>query len=141
MKGVLGNRWVQRHDLPTISWFSANDPHPSCVPELVRTLEIEVRRLEVMIPGDFYFWGGAFARAAQLATIAEHVGRQDLIPTVVDILKESVGYWFDPTHKPGAAFETGWGGFVNSEGWNNTWVDFGNVSKKITFFAFGTSSN
>lgn len=22
-----------------------------------------------------------------------------------------------------AAFETGWGGFINKEGWNNTWVN------------------
>ncbi len=64
---------------------------------------------------------------SQLATIAEQVGRTDLIGRVVDVLKASVGHWFDPDHVPHAAFETGWGGFINKEGWNNSWVDFGNV--------------
>jgi len=128
MKGVLGNTWTLKHDLPTISWFAANPPHASCVPELTKTLEAEVNALTVMVPGDFYFWGGAFGRAAQLATIAEQVGRTDLIDKVVAILKESVEYWFDVDHRPAAAYETGWGGFVNGDGWNNTWVDFGNVS-------------
>jgi len=137
MKGVRGNTWTLKHNLPAISWFPANDPHPSCVPELTKTLEAEVNALTVMVPGDFYFWGGAFGRAAQLATIAEHVGRTDLINKVVDILKESIGYWFDPAHRPQAAYEPGWGGFINGDGWNNTWVDFGNAYYNDHHFHYG----
>lgn len=131
MKGVIGNRWVHSHDLPTISWFSLNDPHPSCLTELRKTLEVEVNALKVMEPGDFYFWGGAFARASRLALIAEHMGgegSQELIAKVVDVLKQSVEFWFQGNRNPSAAYETGWGGFINKDGWNNTWVDFGNVN-------------
>lgn len=127
MKGVLGNVWTQRFDLPTISWFAENPVHPSCLPELTKTLEAEVDRLEEMIPGDFYFWGGAFGRASRLALIAEHIGRNDLVQEVISALKLSINHWFDLAHVPAAAYETGWGGFINKEGWNNTWVDFGNV--------------
>ncbi len=133
MKGVAGNTWVLKHALPTISWFAANAPQASCLPELTKTLEVEVNALTVMIPGDFYFWGGGIGRAAQLATIAEHIGRNDLIEKVVTILKESIAYWFDPAHRPAATYETGWGGFINGDGWNNTWVDFGNVSSWLQY--------
>ncbi|CAG7831711.1 unnamed protein product [Allacma fusca] len=137
MRGVAGNTWVQRHNLPTISWFAQNAPHPSCIPELTKTVEAEVKALHVEIPGDFYFWGGSFGRAAQIATIAEHIGRIDLANQVVAILKQSVGYWFDPAHVPAAAFETAWGGFINREGWNNTWVDFGNAYYNDHHFHYG----
>lgn len=129
MRGVLGNVWVQRYELPTISWFAENPVHASCLPELTKTLEADVDALDVMIPGDFYFWGGAFGRASRLALIAEHIGRTDLVDRVVDVLKESINPWFDTAHVPAAAWETGWGGVINKEGWNNSWVDFGNVRK------------
>jgi endo-1,3(4)-beta-glucanase len=131
MKGVRGSTWIQTLNLPTISWFAQNDVHPSCLSELTQTLEADIALLEVLVPGDFYFWGGSFGRAAQLATIAEHIGRQDLVQRVVDILKASIAPWFDPGHSPAAAFETGWGGFINKDGWNNTWVDFGNVRQFV----------
>jgi len=127
MKGIRGSTWTQSLVLPTIDWFPESPVHPSCLGELTKTLEADVNNLQVMVPGDFYFWGGAFGRAAQMATIAEQIGRTDLVNQVVDILKESIGHWFDPAHTPAAAFETGWGGFINKDGWNNTWVDFGNV--------------
>ncbi len=41
-------------------------------------------------------------------------------------------HWFDPDHSPPAAFETGWGGVINKNGWNNTNVDFGNVRSFAT---------
>ena len=131
MKAISGNRWVLKHNLPTITWFAQNYPQKSCLSQLNKTVEAEVNALTVMVPGDFYFWGGSFGRAAQLATIAEHIGRMDLVPKVVNILKKSVQYWFDPNHRPAAAYEPGWGGFINGDGYNNTWVDFGNVSKLI----------
>ncbi|CAL8124059.1 unnamed protein product [Orchesella dallaii] len=137
MKGVRGNTWTLRHELPTISWFAQNAPHASCVNELKKTLEAEVNKLEVMIPGDFYFWGGAFGRASRLALIAEHIGETELINKVVDILKQSIEYWFQPGRTPSAAFETGWGGFINKDGWNNTWVDFGNAYYNDHHFHYG----
>lgn len=137
MKGVRGNVWTHRHTLSTISWFAQNAPQASCLPELIKTLEAEVNALEPSNPGDFYFWGGNFGAVARLALIAEHVGRNDLIDKVVVVLKESINHWFDPAHKPAAAFETGWGGFVNAEGWNNTWVDFGNAYYNDHHFHYG----
>lgn len=103
MKGVRGNTWVQRHELPQISWFSLNAPHQSCQAELRKTLQSEVDALEVMVPGDFYFWGGAFGRASRLALIAEHLGgdgTQEIIQKVVQVLKTSVEYWFDGNRSP-----------------------------------------
>ncbi|ODM87310.1 Endo-1,3(4)-beta-glucanase 1 [Orchesella cincta] len=137
MKGIRGDKWEMRHELPTITWFSPNAPHPSCLNELKKTLEVEVNNLEVMIPGDFYFWGGAFGRASRLALIAEHIGENGLVNRVVDILKQSIDYWFQSGRTPSAAFETGWGGFINKEGWNNTWVDFGNAYYNDHHFHYG----
>ncbi len=55
MKGVLGNSWTLRYELPTIDWFPKNPIHPSCMSELVKTLEAEVNALTPSVPGDFYF--------------------------------------------------------------------------------------
>lgn len=131
MKGVAGSTWTLTHQLPNITWFPPNAPQQSCLSQLNQTLEYDVNTLAVMVPGDFYYWGGSFARAARMALIAEHIGRNDLVNTVVNILKQSFAYWLDPTHQPGAGYETGWGGFINAQGWNNTWVDFGNVCIRI----------
>jgi endo-1,3(4)-beta-glucanase len=95
MRGVRGDTWTLRHDLPTVKWFAENDPQASCLNQLNRSLEVEVNRLTPSNPGDFYFWGGSVARKAQLATIAEHIGRQDLIAKVLQILKDSIEPWFD----------------------------------------------
>jgi endo-1,3(4)-beta-glucanase len=133
MKGVVGKTWTLTHQLPTITWFPPNSPQQSCLSQLNQTLQYDVDSLAVMVPGDFYYWGGSAARAARLALIAEHIGRNDLVTTVVNILKQSFAYWFDPTHTPGAGYETGWGGFINADGWNNTWVDFGNVRLMRSF--------
>jgi endo-1,3(4)-beta-glucanase len=138
MKGVVGNTWTLTHALPTISWFPANAPQKSCLSQLNQTLQYDVNSLSVMVPGDFYYWGGSFARAARLALIAEHIGRTDLVNQVVGILKQSFAYWLDPTHHPGAGYETGWGGVINADGWNNTWVDFGNVGIK-EYITYGRS--
>lgn len=132
MRGVVGDTWVLKNDLPTIDFFSANKPHLSCMPELAKTVEADVNALKVMVPGDFYFWGGAFGRASRLALIADHIGRTDLIDKVISVLKESVEYWFNSDRLPVAAYETGWGGIINKEGWNNTWVDFGNVKYSMS---------
>lgn len=128
MKGTVGNTWTLKHTLPSITWFTPNAVQSSCLSQLNQTLEYDVNALSVIVPGDFYYWGGSFARAARLALIADHIGRTDLVSKVTTILAESFAYWLDPTHAPGAAYETGWGGVVNAAGWNNANVDFGNVS-------------
>lgn len=107
---------------------------------LRKTLKAEAESLEVMVPGDFYFWGGTWAKVSRLALIAEHLGgegTQEVIAKVLDILKKSVEYWFDGNRTPSAAFETGWGGFINKDGWNNTWVDFGNAYYNDHHFHYG----
>ncbi|GAB5591707.1 hypothetical protein Unana1_06607 [Umbelopsis nana] len=137
MKGVVGSTWTLTHQLPNITWFPPNAPQQSCLSQLNQTLEYDVNSLAVMVPGDFYYWGGSFARAARIALIAEHIGRNDLVNTVVNILKQSFAYWLDPTHQPAAGYETGWGGFINAQGWNNTWVDFGNGYYNDHHFHYG----
>lgn len=122
MKGVLGNQWILKHSLPTVTWFPPNSPHPSCLAELEKTLESDVDDLQVREPGDFYFWGGAFARDATLATIAEHIGREDLRERAINVVKQSMGYFFDPAHFPRAAYERLWGGMVNDRDLNYTKV-------------------
>ncbi|KAI9277913.1 glycosyl hydrolase family 81-domain-containing protein, partial [Umbelopsis sp. AD052] len=137
MKGVVGNTWTLTHSLPSIYWFAPNAPQSSCLSQLNQTLQYDVSALSVIVPGDFYYWGGSFARAARLALIAEQTGRTDLVNKVVTILKQSFAYWLDATHSPAAAYETGWGGVINKDGWNNTWVDFGNAYYNDHHFHYG----
>ncbi|KAH8556532.1 glycoside hydrolase family 81 protein [Umbelopsis sp. PMI_123] len=137
MKGVVGDSWILKHSLPNITWHATNAPQSSCLSQLNQSLQFDVDALTVMVPGDFYYWGGSVARAARLALIADQIGRTDLVDTVVNILKESFSYWQNNSHTPAAGYETGWGGFVNADGWNNTWVDFGNAYYNDHHFHYG----
>jgi endo-1,3(4)-beta-glucanase len=100
MRGIRGDTWTLRYDLPTITWQAKEPIHSSCAQVLELTLEQDINALTPDIPGDFYFWGGSFGRTARLALIADQLGRQDLVGRVVGVLKQSVEPWFDPEHVP-----------------------------------------
>jgi hypothetical protein len=51
MIGVLGNEWVQRFELPSISFRAEAPIHDSCRAELEQTLEQDVAELNVLNPG------------------------------------------------------------------------------------------
>lgn len=42
---------------------------------------------------DFYRFGGSFAAQARLALIAEELGRFDLIPKILDVMKRGYAPW------------------------------------------------
>ena len=126
MKPVLGNTWTLQYALPKEGFFALNSVDTSCVAELTQVLEYEISQLQKSVPGDFYFGGGSIGRMSRLALIAEHMGRTDLIPQVVDLLKQSWQYWDWTNRTVMATYETNYGGFINGLGWNNSWVDFGN---------------
>ena len=126
MKPVLGSTWTLQYNLPKVNFFALNNVDSSCLSELNQNLAFEISQWSVSKPGDFYFWGGSVGRMSRLALIAEHIGRSDLIQTVVDVLKKSWSYWDLSNQAIMATYETNYGGFINGAGWNNTWVDFGN---------------
>ncbi|KAJ6620302.1 glycosyl hydrolase family 81-domain-containing protein [Mycena sp. CBHHK59/15] len=126
MKPVLGNTWTLSYALPTITWQAPRTPQASCTQQIIQALEYEVANLAVAVPGDFYYWGKAFQAAARLALIADHMGRQDLIPTVINVLKESFAYWTESGQSTYAAYETAWGGIVDGAGATDPNIDFGN---------------
>ena len=47
-----------------------------------------------------------------MATIAEHIGREDLIPRIIQELKV-YEHIFDPGHQELLAYDTAWGGIVS----------------------------
>ncbi|KAJ6497172.1 glycoside hydrolase family 81 protein [Mycena vitilis] len=137
MKPVLGNVWKLSYALPTIAWLPPRAPQASCSQQIIQALEYEIAHLTVAVPGDFYYWGKAFQATARLALVAEHVGRQDLIPAVVDILKQSFAYWTASSGSTYAAYETAWGGVVDGPGATDPNVDFGNGYYNDHHFHYG----
>ncbi|KAJ7099939.1 glycosyl hydrolase family 81-domain-containing protein, partial [Mycena belliarum] len=127
MKPVVGNVWNLSYALPTITWQPPRLPDASCTQQIIQALEYEVARLTVYFPADFLFWGKSFQATARLALIADHLGRQELIPAVLDVLKQSFAYWTANGLSPYAAYETGWGGVINGAGAADPNVDSGNA--------------
>ncbi|KAJ7118867.1 glycoside hydrolase family 81 protein [Mycena epipterygia] len=115
MKPVVGHVWKLSYALPTITWQAPRKPQASCTKQIIQALEYEIAHLTVAVPGDFYFWGKAFQATARLALIADHIGRRDLIPVVIAVLKQSFAYWTASGQSTGtyAAYETAWGGVYN----------------------------
>ncbi|KAJ7700255.1 glycoside hydrolase family 81 protein, partial [Mycena olivaceomarginata] len=108
MKPVLGNVWRLSYALPTITWLPPRIPQASCTQQIIQALEYEIAHLTVAVPGDFYYWGKAFQANSRLALIADHMGRQDLIPAVISNLKQSFAYWTSNSGSTRAAYETAW---------------------------------
>ncbi|KAJ6620303.1 glycoside hydrolase family 81 protein [Mycena sp. CBHHK59/15] len=137
MKPVVGNVWKLSYALPTITWQAPRTPHASCSQQIIQALEYEVANLAVAIPNDFYYWGKAFQAAARLALIADHMGRQDLVPAVTSVLKQSFAYWRVSGQSTYAAYETAWGGVVDGPGAINPNIDFGNGYYNDHHFHYG----
>ncbi|KAF7305202.1 Glycoside hydrolase family 81 protein [Mycena kentingensis (nom. inval.)] len=139
MKPALGNVWRMSYALPTISWSAPRAPHSSCTQQIIQALVYEVQHLTVSVPGDFYYWGKGFQVMGRLALIAEHVGRQDLIPSIISVMKESFAYWLKgpSSGQTYAAYETAWGGVVNGPGARDPNVDFGNGYYNDHHFHYG----
>ncbi|KAJ7168371.1 glycoside hydrolase family 81 protein [Mycena crocata] len=137
MKPVLGNVWRLSYSLPTITWQAPRTPQASCTQQIIQALEYEVAHLTAAVPGDFYYWGKAFQATARLALIADHVGRQDLIPAVLTVLKQSFAYWMTSGQSTYAAYETAWGGVVDGPGATDPNIDFGNGYYNDHHFHYG----
>ncbi|KAK7035829.1 glycoside hydrolase family 81 protein [Favolaschia claudopus] len=137
MKPVLGNVWRLSYPLPSISWSPPRDPQASCRTQIIQALEYEVAHLEVSVPGDFYYWGKGFQAVSRLALIAEHMGRQDLIPAIINNLKQSFAYWTASSSAMYAAYDTAWGGVVSGPGATDPNVDFGNGYYNDHHFHYG----
>ncbi|KAJ7090384.1 glycoside hydrolase family 81 protein [Mycena belliarum] len=137
MKPVIGNVWKLSYALPTITWLPPRDPQASCIQQIIQALEYEIAHLTVAVPGDFYYWGKSFQATARLALIADHLGRQDLIPAALTVMKQSFAYWTFTNQTTYAAYETAWGGVVNGPGATDPNVDFGNGYYNDHHFHYG----
>ncbi|THH05220.1 hypothetical protein EW146_g9962 [Bondarzewia mesenterica] len=138
MYPALGNIWNLQYDLPTIDFNAPRTPDSSCSASILQGLEYEIAQLgDAPVPGDFYYWGGSIAAKARLALIADHLGRSDLIPTVLNYLETSYEYWFESSSSTLPAYETAWGGIINAAGYNNVGVDFGNGYYNDHHFHYG----
>lgn len=87
MYPALGNVWDLKYDLPNISWNAPRLPDESCIPAIIQGLEYEIGQLEAAnapVPGDFYFWGGAIAAKARLASVT----------TLISFLPSSGGVFY-----------------------------------------------
>ncbi|KAJ7063588.1 glycoside hydrolase family 81 protein [Mycena amicta] len=138
MKPALGNVWKLQYALPTTTWQAPRVPQASCTQQIIQALEYEVAHLTVAVPADFYFWGKEFQTMGRLALIADHLGRTDLIPTVLSVMEQSFAYWLNgPPQTTYAAYETAWGGVVDGPGASDPNIDFGNGYYNDHHFHYG----
>ncbi|KAG6847887.1 hypothetical protein H0H93_005187, partial [Arthromyces matolae] len=138
MYPALENMWSMAYNLTTITWNAPRLPDASCSKNLIAGLPYEIANLPAVTQnGDFYFFGGHLAAVSRLALIAEVVGRNDLVQTVVNWLEGSIGYLFNSATTAVPAYETGWGGIINRAGYNNVWVDYGNGYYNDHHFHYG----
>lgn len=138
MYPILGNVWEMKYDLPTITWNAPRDPDPSCLGDIMAGLEYEIAHLPpVAPPTDFYFTGQRLATASRLALIAEHVNRHDLIPPVIEYLKDMFEFYYNASATVIPAYETGWGGIIRGDARNNVTIEFGNAFYNDHHFHYG----
>ncbi|KAI1331870.1 glycosyl hydrolase family 81-domain-containing protein [Xylariaceae sp. FL0255] len=150
MYPIIGNQWNLLYSLTSISWDAPRAVDPSCMSNLIQGLEYEISQLTpssapVPVSTNVHvtttIWkpkqGGALSAAARLALIADNVGREDLVQTVITYLETSFAYWFESTASTQAAYETTWGGIVDKAGATNVNIDFGNGYYNDHHFHYG----
>ncbi|KAJ1959845.1 hypothetical protein IWQ62_004451 [Dispira parvispora] len=137
MTGVTGSEWTLRYPINTISWFAPNPVSDQDRDELSRQVEADIRSSTEVGPKDPYFFGKGLARIARLALIADHVGRQDLIPSVVDTLKRLIDPWLKGTNSNPLVFDSTWGGLCSSVSMSDHGADFGNGVYNDHHFHYG----
>lgn len=69
--------------------------------------------------------------------IADHLGRSDLIPSVISYLEASFAYWFNSSSSILPAYESKWGGIIDKSGVHDVNVDFGNGYYNDHHFHYG----
>ncbi|KIY51480.1 glycoside hydrolase family 81 protein [Fistulina hepatica ATCC 64428] len=138
MYPALGNEWNMLYNLSTITWNAPRPIDSSCTSSISAGVEYEIANLPaVSAPADFYYFGVNAGMVSRLALIADDVGRTDLVATVVDYLEDLYVYWFNSSSAILAAYETGWGGIINNQGYDNVNVDFGNGYYNDHHFHYG----
>ncbi|KAJ1994342.1 hypothetical protein H4R33_000303 [Dimargaris cristalligena] len=137
MFGVLGSQWTLRHTLNQVQFLAANPIRPQDLKPLQDQLVKDVAEFKTVNPGDPYFFGKGLARIARLALIAEHAGRSDLIPQVVNTLKTQISPWFKGTNSDPLRYDTTWKGLCSEAGLNDEHADFGNGVYNDHHFHYG----
>lgn len=140
MYPALGKQWQLLYNLTSSLWDSPRDLDDSCSASVLKGLEYEVGQLNVSnapVPGDFYYWGGSLNSVARLASIADNLGRSDLINPVIQYLEASFAYWFNTSAATLPAYETAWGGVVDKAGATDANIDFGNGFYNDHHFHYG----
>ncbi|KAK7295455.1 hypothetical protein RJT34_18364 [Clitoria ternatea] len=126
--GVVGDSWVLQIDPVPVTWHSVKGIKQESYEEIVSALSEDVKQLNssVMTTSSSYFYGKHVARAARFALIAEEVSFPEVIPTIVEFLKETIEPWLDGTFKGnGFLYERKWGGLITKQGSTDSSADFG----------------
>ncbi|CAK8533284.1 unnamed protein product [Lathyrus sativus] len=126
--GVVGDSWLLKTDLVSVTWHSSKGVKEESRDEIVSALKKDVEGLKSspITTSSSYFYGKLIARAARFALIAEEVNYLDAIPIVVKFLKESIEPWLDGTlNGNGFLYDKKWGGIITKQGSSDTGADFG----------------
>ncbi|CAK7335101.1 unnamed protein product [Dovyalis caffra] len=126
--GVVGDSWLLRTDIVSITWHSIKGIREQSYGEIVDALVKDVGGLDssAITTTSSYFYGKLIARAARLALVAEEVCFLDVIPNVRKFLKETIEPWLEGTFGGnGFLHEDKCGGIVTKQGLTDSGADFG----------------
>jgi endo-1,3(4)-beta-glucanase len=126
--GVVGDSWLLKTDIVSVTWHSSKGVREGLRDEIVSALckDVEGLNSSAIKTKSSYFYGKLIARAARLALIAEEVCFLDVIPKVRKYLKETIEPWLDGTFiGNGFLYDKKWGGIITKQRSNDTSADFG----------------
>ncbi|KAM0022489.1 putative glucan endo-1,3-beta-D-glucosidase [Helianthus debilis subsp. tardiflorus] len=126
--GVVGSSWVLKTDPVPVTWYSIKGVDKEAYPEIIDALVEDVKGLDSsnMSTNSSYFYGKLVARAARLALIAEEVDHVDVIPKVIQFLKDTIEAWLDGTFAGNRfLYDKSWSGLITLQGSKHVTGDFG----------------
>ncbi|OMJ08664.1 Endo-1,3(4)-beta-glucanase 1 [Smittium culicis] len=139
MTPVLGQNWTLTYsDVNTVTWRSPNPIPSSSYEQLSSALTSDyVYENPSAQDTSVYTRGKTLSRMARFALIADEIGNQSLVSTIVTNLMDNINSWLNSTVGNPLMYDTAWGGICTKNGLADFGADYGNGRYNDHYFHYG----
>lgn len=136
MSGVVGNKWIMKEPLTTISWTAPRPIRSDRLAEIKAAVVADTNNTGNS-PGDPYGFGKSIARLGRLALIADEVGDNALAGRIRGKMKSRLSPWMLGNNSNSLRYENTWKGICSKDGLANSGADYGNGWYNDHHFHYG----
>ncbi|CAD7699408.1 unnamed protein product [Ostreobium quekettii] len=135
MKGVVGDVWDMRVEMPDIGWTSPRPIDEDKVEDIREAVHSDQFVLPVSV--DVYQFARQVAGLGRVALIADEVGETQIAADVRERMKEVLEPWYVGTNVHKLLYDVDWGGLVTWQSLQDRQQDFGSAMYNDHHYQYG----